>query len=217
MSQGTIRRGQNPPLSGTIDDTDWEQAEPLHIDHYPWYESGPKHATTVRLLYDDWALYLQFLAEDNHCSASVTELNGPVFRDSCVEFFASPEPVEQSQYFNFEANCCGTMHLGFGPPDDRRLIGSDLADKIRVETSIPGPTTSGPPPGNRWWLAAALPFDVLGEFIGVDIAPTTGTNWQANLFRCGGEVDAEPAVWADIDASKRDFHQPDEFGTLVFA
>lgn len=218
MTRGSVRRAVEPPLDGRVEGSPWERADPLSIDRFPWDTTEHREDTTVRLLYDDRAVYLQFQATADRCSAAVTDLNGPVYEDSCVEFFASPPSVPPDSYFNFEANCVGTFLLGYGTPTDRRRVDAPLAEAIRVETSVPGPTATGPLPdgADGWWLAAALPFDALGTFAGVAVDPGPGTEWRANLYRCGGEVDPQFAAWAPIDAPEPDFHRPAAFGTLVF-
>ena len=109
------------PLSGEVEGTPWEHANTLHISRYPWYIAGEKQATTARLLYDREAIYAQFQCRDRHIFSRTTELNGSVCLDSCVEFFATPDPGRGPHYFNLEVSCCGVMHLGFGAGRHRRL------------------------------------------------------------------------------------------------
>jgi len=62
------------------------------------------------MLYNDETLYLHYTVVDRHSYARTTTLNGPVWEDSCVEFFANPRPADRAEYVNFEANCVGTFH-----------------------------------------------------------------------------------------------------------
>lgn len=203
-------------LSGQVSDTAWQHANVAEVDTYPWYESGLKQATHARVLYNDRSLYLQFQCEDIHISADVRELNGLVCRDSCVEFFATPGP-DVGGFFNFEANCCGMFHLGFGPDRyHRRLVSEDLAGRIRIVTSIPGDTKSDDSGDRSWWLSAEIPHSMLSEFIGCDINPIAGDEWRVNFYRCGG-TDGQYACWNNIDTPKPDFHTPECFGAMTFA
>ena len=82
------------------------------------------------------ALYMQALCVDRHISAEVTELNGMVCADSCVELFCMVAPEQSQEYFNLEVNCCGVMHVGFGPDRySRKLIPGNLATSITAATS----------------------------------------------------------------------------------
>ncbi len=216
MKSYTIHRASGP-LRGACDDPAWEAAERLAIDEYPWYVSGDKQDTTVALLYDDEALHALFVCADKHISAVETEPNGNVYLDSCVELFAWPGQVGEGGYFNFEANCCGTVHLGYGPGrSDRRLAPPSVHERIAVATCIPTPTKDESPNDDGWWLAATIPFAALGELTGTEIAPGPGSTWRANFYRCGGKTDDQYACWNVIDFERPSFHLPEFFGELIF-
>lgn len=207
-----------PPLSAAVKGTPWEQAEEAAIDQFPWYKSGDRQATTARMLYDASALYVQFVCEDRHIEAEPRELNSSVCRDSCVELFATVDPGSGPDYFNFEANCCGAFHLGFGPCGgaDRKLVTPELAERVCIATSVDRPDKATSPDDDGWWLAASLGFDVLSEFTGRTIAPKTGEVWLGNLYRCGGEVDAQYAAWNSVGLPAPQFHCPEHFGEFRF-
>jgi len=208
------RAGGDVPLGGEVDGTPWERANAAAIEEYPWDTGGNRQAATVRALYDDAALYLQYRVEDEHSCAETTTLNGPVYEDSAVECFARPDP-DRSEYVNVEINCVGTPLVGWGSGrEGRELIAPPLADALGIETSIEGPTKAASPDDERWWLAAALPFETLSAFAGSEFAPAPGTVWRGNFQRLGG--DSELAVWNPIDASEPDFHRPGSFGRFVF-
>ena len=205
------------PVRLACDDPAWRQAETLSIGEYPWFQSGDKQGTNVAMLYDDSAVYALFVCEDAHIHAVETKPNGNVYLDSCVELFAMPTPGRDPAYFNFEANCCGTVHLGFGAArEGRRLAPPSVHNELCVVTSVATATREESPNDDGWWLAAALPFDAISELAGFDVAPTPGASWRANLYRCGGKTDPQYACWNIIAWEKPDFHRPEFFGTLKF-
>ena len=214
----TIRRAQAAvPLAGTVAGTPWQAAAPLTIGQYPWYRAGLKQPTATRLLYDDQCLYVQYLSQDRHSFAEALDLNGSVWRDSCVEVFASIDPAAGPDYFNLEINCCGTMLMGFGPGrSERKPITPDLAGRVRIRSSLPGPTKTESPDDRDWWIAVALPFDVIRDFTGKSVQPACGTAWRANFYRCGGRTDPQYASWSPIITPKPDFHRPEFFSPVVF-
>lgn len=218
MKRCPIARADGPvPLSGGIEGTPWAAASSIEINEFPWDVAESKQSTVVRPLYTDDALYLQYLVEDRQSYAETTHLNGPVWEDSCVELFATIEPQRRPHYVNFEVNCVGTFHLGFGPNrHDRELIAADLAEAIRVETSIDGPTKEESPDDDGWWVAVALPFETFSAFTGASVSPSVGTVWQGNFYRLGGKTDTQFAAWNSMDTPEPDFHRPSEFGRLVF-
>lgn len=223
MKQYTITRARSDvPLGDAVDGTPWEEASVFRIGEFSWHEGGPKPLTTGRACYDDGAIYLQLSVKDDDITASVTELNGPTFEDSSVEFFADPNPDEDSLYFNFEPNCCGQFKLAWQEAGwqerriDRDLISPELADRISVRTSVPGPTADGDFDVDGWWLAAAIPFDVLSELTGREIAPAAGTEWRGNFYRSGVASDSQKATWNPIEKPEPDYHSPEYFGRLRF-
>ena len=214
--QYVIRRAKGE-VRLACDDPAWEQADRLAIDVWPWYAAGEKQATRAAVLYDDRAVYALFICQDRHIHAVETRPNGDVYLDSTVEWFAAPAPGRDGGYFNLEANCCGTIHLGWGPGrEGRRLAEPDVFNDLCVVTSIPTPTKAESLNDDGWWLAAALPFKALSRFAGFTVAPASGDAWRANFYRCGGKTDPQYACWNPIAFEKPDFHRPEFFGDLTF-
>lgn len=210
-----IKRAITPvPLEGDVNGTPWERARVAQIDTYPWDSGRKRESATVRALYDAYAIYLQFHVKDSNIAATTTKLNGPVYEDSAVEWFASPLGAND-QYFNFEINCVGTVHLGWGPNrSDRTLVSPTAADHIQIGAAEPGPTRESRPDDSSWWLTVALPFVTLCDLSGLAVAPSPGVTWQGNFQRLGTK--SEFAVWSHIDAPKPDFHRPAEFDSIRF-
>ena len=194
----------------------WKEAEVARIDEYPWFKDGEKQNTDVRMLYTPDALHVLFDATDAHISADPRELNGSVCADSCVEFFASPWPEHGPDYFNCEINCCGRLHLGFGPHRmERRLVTPALAARIGIRSTFAGPTKAELPADQRWQIYVRIPRDLLNDFCGKPVA--FSGSWRANLYRCGGKTNAQYACWNPVGTPRPDFHVPEYFGQLVFA
>lgn len=213
MREYTVRRaGETPPLTGDPEGP-WADADSLEVDSWPWDTELDRQDTTARVLYDDDAVSVQYVCEDDHIEAEATELNGSVWQDSCVEFFAAPP--EASGYLNFEGNCCGTFLMGHGPADERTHIEAATAAEVAVETSIEEPTKTPGPEDDGWWLAVRLPYSALSTLVGAEVAPEPGTEWRANCYRIGGGT--EHAAWNPVDAPEPDFHRPDSFGRFRFA
>lgn len=206
-----------PPLTGAVDATPWQEVVPVAITEFLWCNPDRKPNTVVRPLYDDETLFLQYQVESDHIYADATALNGPVWEDSCVELFSAVDPARQNHYFNFEVNCVGTFHLGVGTDrTDRDLISPALAESIRIETSIDGPTKTPADGDDHWWVTAAIPFETLSAVTGTPVGPETGTTWSGNFHRLRSEPTPMYAAWNPIETRDPDFHQPSAFGELVF-
>ncbi len=215
-----VRVRSRVPLAGRVAGTPWADARVARIDRYPWYSGGRKQSTVARAMYDADALYLQYRCRDRHISALKRKLNGNVYLDSCVEFFAAPAPGRDMAYFNLEMNCCGQILMHFGPTPasrDRREISAAMAKGIEIVTSVPGPRKAESPDDNGWWLAARVPFAAIQRFIRRPAKPKAGTIWRGNFYRCGGRTDEQFACWSPITAPAPAFHRPQFFGQLVFA
>lgn len=222
MKTYTVTRAETAvPLAGDLEGP-WTNAEAALIDEFNWYESGPKPETTVRGLYDERALYLQYRVEDHEIVSRTTELNGPTYEDSCVEFFATPLPGRNAHYLNFEANPCGVFKMGWMEPGwsvrgiGRDLVSPALAETVTVETSESGPTRRPTDDDESWWLTTSIPFETLSEFTGLPLAPSSGDRWRANFHRTGVASVSQEASWNPIGTQEKQFHSPGHFGWLVF-
>jgi hypothetical protein len=109
------------------------------------------------------------------------------------------------------------MLMGFGPQrEHRKPISPELAGRIRIRSSLPGPTKAESPDDRQWWIAVSLPFSVIGDLSGKDVRPSGGIGWRANFYRCGGKSDPQHACWSPIDWPGPDFHRPEFFSPIVF-
>ena len=63
---------------------------------------------SFRMFHTSDRLMLRFDVAESYTAALVTEDNGEVWTDSCVEFFIAPG---EGLYYNFETTCIGRMLL----------------------------------------------------------------------------------------------------------
>jgi hypothetical protein len=194
---------------------DWLSSKPLFIDNYPWYQSGNKQNTQIKLCANQDVLFIQVVADDQYSFAKQTELNHMlVCEDSCVEFFFSPSGKLGSSYVNLEVNCCGTMHIAYGPNrNNRQYINKDIANSIQCKTSISSLEKKETNEDKRWTVDISLPFSAIEQLTGEKI---NTTRWFANFYRCGGRIDPQYAAWQNIPTAAPDFHRPECFGELIF-
>lgn len=194
---------------------DWNNIEPLFVETYPWYEEGKRQNTEVKIVADSNNLFLKIVAEDKYSFAKQTELNNMlVCADSCVEFFFSPSGELGDNYINLEVNCCGTLHLAYGPDrHTRRFISLINASLIERTSSIKSPVKFESEDDTSWTVEIKVPFEAIEKFTGEKVNPN---KWFANFYRCGGRQDPQYAVWNDIKVREPDYHRPESFGELIF-
>jgi hypothetical protein len=208
----TIARTETrPPLSGAVADTVWAAADTATLDQFPWHDPRDPPAT-VRVCYDDTALYWQVQVPDTRIAASETEPNGQVWTDSAVEWFFAPDDVG---YFNLEINCVGTPLLAW-TDDERVWIDAENVQRIEIATSVDGPTKTPDDGDEAWWIAVALPFAVLADLRDRAVAPEAGDRWRGNFHRLSSDDEAQVGLWNPIETPERDLHRPDFFGELQF-
>ena len=143
--------------------------------------------------------------------AMALEDNGPVWEDSCCEFFAS-DPHDGT-YYNFEMNCIGTL---LGAKRRNREVCTHypperLADVTRYSTlARKQRDLSGKIFG--WSVGMAVPL----EMIGIDPSHLP-SSIRANFYKCA-DMTAHPhfLAWNRVVSPTPDFHRPDFFGELLF-
>ena len=173
----------------------------------PWKEYAYRPGVSFSIGYTSQAIFLKFFVTEMSLRAQVTETNGNVWEDSCVEFFIS---FDDQGYYNIECNCIGTIHAAFGK--SRR--GRTLLEKKIIETIGNQVIIRNHNDKKEWQLALALPLSV---FVHHRIGTLQGMTCRANFYKCG-DLLPEPhfVSWTHIETAEPDFHVPQFFGTLQF-
>ncbi len=196
----------------------WQGVKPITPQLY--MGENPEHnpKTQAKVVWDDEHIYVIFRVEDRYVRAVAKEYFELVCRDSCVEFFLTPQEDSAKGYFNLETNCIGTIlmyHQLSRGVNNRPLDVKDL-NTIRMATSFPKGKPIDPEIAEPvvWTLEYALPWKMLRNYAEV-AAPAPGVKWRANFYKCGDNT-SHPhwLTWSKIPLEKPDFHQPKYFGTL---
>jgi len=132
-----------PSLRAGWTDPVWGQAETLEVGHFRQESSAHRPQTSARLLYSAEGLHGIFRVQDRYVRCVRTQYLEPVWKDSCVEFFAQPRP--ERGYFNFEFNCGGAflcMHITNPertPEGFREFtkVPAEIGQAIQVQSSLP--------------------------------------------------------------------------------
>jgi hypothetical protein len=184
----------------------------ISVDTLNWIRYNYKPQTFLKLVHFGNGLFLHFKVEESNIRALVDADNGPVYTDSCVEFFI--DPVGDGTYYNFEFNCIGNLLLGFGKTRHNRELAPQ--DVLQLVNRLPG---LGTKPiahigGPQWWeLLIFIPFSA---FFKHTIRTLTGLNPRGNFYKCG-DLNIEPhyVTWNPIETNVPDFHRPEFFGTIT--
>ena len=206
-------------IDGDFDKPVWRKVEPLYIDVVKGAEPKFKPKAQVKLLYDDDYIYVCFHVQDRDIRAITTENYGRVWEDACVEFFFTPGEEISKSYFNFEANCIGTVIFRHqtGQKENVRLIEPSDLERVEIAHSLPkgaiDPERGGP---ISWTMEYRLPLDILEKYRGI-IRPAAGVEWRANFYKCAGNSSNPHSItWSRIEEERATFHRPEYFGVLEF-
>ena len=196
----------------------WNDIEGIVLQNY--MGEKPAHFPTVqaKLAYDDENIYIIWKVDDQYIRAVAEADQGPVFRDSCVEFFFIPDNLGGTEYFNLEMNCGGTMlfhHQDFNKEGSVNISKDDIG-QMKVAHSMPRLIKKEIQEETTWYLEYAIPFAILTNYYHLEL-PESGTVWRANLYKCADDT-SQPhwLTWSKVDYPEPRFHLPEFFGTLVF-
>lgn len=202
----------NAPLELIAETLDLE-VTPLKLEMVTWAEYPYHPEVAVQIAYNEDELFLQYKVAEQSVKAEITESNGRVWTDSCVEFFLSPEGNDV--YYNLEMNCIGTALLGFRKKGDPTVHASDeQIATIRRISSLGDSPFPELKKQTEWQITIAIPWKV---FFAHELKPAKGTKMRGNFYKCGDELSVPHFVsWTKIGTEKPAFHMPEFFGGLEF-
>jgi hypothetical protein len=178
------------------------------VAYAPWSSYPYKPSVQFSIAHCPSAILLQFDVREKHMKAVHGNINDPVYKDSCVEFFIGFD--EGMAYYNFEFNCLGTVLAGFGGgKTDRAVLPQAELEKIRAEVLISRGEEQA-----QWEITLVLPFTV---FVHHPLLKLQGRPCSANFYKCGDDL-PEPHFlsWSNIVSKEPNFHLPEFFGVLSF-
>ena len=176
-----------------------------NIDNY-YAESESQPKAYACLAYDDKGIYVYQQAFEQDIRAQITQQNGDVYTDSCLEFFINFCPESTPDYLNFEINPLGVMHLGLGPDRYCRTL---LFDCDKSYFNIKCLDSIDEFNKESWEISYFIPFEYITKhFPGFDIKKT----FKGNFFKIGAEVKLPHfGTYAKVDTPKADFHRSEFF------
>ncbi len=200
-----------PALDGRLDEAPW-QVPGVALQQVMGGSVAEDRQTTVRLAWDEEALYVAFEALDPEISERFAERDDPIYEHEAVELFLMPRrdgPYE-GPYFELQASPGGVrFDASFVGP--RRGMDRSFDPPFEVGTTIHG-SLDGKPGDQKWISEWRIPWSSLEGGPG----PEAGEIWRANLFRIDrsrGRPDDYQA-WSPPLAG--DFHRTKRFGFLEF-
>ena len=182
------------------------------IDTINWDDYSYLPKLNFRIGHVNNEIWLKYYVNEKNILAQEIHTNGDVYKDSTVEFFIS---LDGENYYNFEFNCIGTIHVGYGKGRGNRTpVIPEIAEMIEIESSL-GNKPFAEKSGNfDWEMMIRIPVEC---FAFDNIKLLNDTNATANFYKCGDET-SEPhfVTWNPIGTETPDYHCPGFFGKVKF-
>lgn len=187
-----------------------EKFNRAQIDTVCWPDDFPyKPEVSFAIAHDGQSLLIKFFVTEDNVHAVTTVSNGPVWEDSCVEFFVK-EP-DSRFYFNFETNCIG---VGLAA---KRVSKSECTHFSEEQMATIGRHSSlacepvDIKGSHSWSLELRIPFACICENWDGSVPKTL----NANFYKCGDKTDKVHFLsWNKVETKNPDFHRPEFFGVL---
>ena len=183
------------------------------IETINWSDFPYKPEVKFKIAYCQDQVLLKYYVREESIMAKETRVNGDVYKDSCVEVFISTNGNET--YYNFEFNCIGIPHVGYGPGRaNRALTDPEILKLIKVRSSLGNQPFEEKTGGHQWEMMIVIPKECLTHDKDIVLK---GLKAHANFYKCGDET-SEPhfITWNPIGTEAPDYHQPAYFGELSF-
>gem|GEM_PF-144538 len=223
----------------------WSDVEPLSVSNYPWNITEPitepgipdtgtntnasrNYSTALyipgkyvpemhaKLFYNKDGIYVSMNTYEKYPRATYHEINDPVCKDSCQEFFFQPCPQDDESYFNFEFNPWGTYLHGIGKNRydlsyiDENISASLFSVKSRIEKTMHNTENM-----YHWCIEFLIPLDYIIKFFKT-FKLYSGKLMRGNFYKCGDDtIYPHFGCWNKVINEVPDFHRPESFGTLI--
>ena len=206
-------------IDSNWDKKEWEKVKPVTITNYMGDVPAFKPKVQAKMVYDKDNLYVIFRVDDKYVKSITDRNNGPVYRDSAVEFFFASDVENSLVYFNIETNCGGKVLFHHNNPADRskniRLTDDDIA-QLEIAHSMPSIVDPEITDEITWTIEYKVPIALLKKHSTVT-SPAKGVEWRANFYKIA-EITSNPhyITWSKIDRPRPNFHVPENFGRIIF-
>lgn len=190
-----------------------KQGNLIIVDTVNWDKFPYKPSVKFKIAHTGKSICIKFEVDEKHVRGQEMQDNGDVYKDSCVEFFISPDG--DKNYYNFEFNCIGTPHVGYGSGrENRKPIPSERLKQISIRSSLPRTLIDKSNNQQAWEVVAEIPISFFEEHKFSKLSEKTST---CNIYKCGDETETPHFLsWNPIKTENPDFHRPEFFGTLIF-
>lgn len=191
----------------TCDNPDFDMAQKAYIRSYPWGGGYVPVSYGQILLIKDKGFAVRLTAFEKDPKTVYQKYDDPVYKDSCLEFFASFHPGSPL-YLNFEANSAGAFLAAVRVKRGEKTPVHKLVDIGQIPIRAKRGKES-------WHVEVLFTFAVLKTLFGVDHFPP-GYAFSGNFYKCGDETECPHyGSFYPIHLPAPNFHCPQFFGPFL--
>ncbi len=168
---------------------------------------------SFRIFHTGSWLMIRYEVFEKYTAARVSEDNGEVWTDSCVECFIAPD---RASFYNIEATCIGRILISNRKSRTEGIIpaSQEIMDKVVRIPSLGTEPFEEREGNNRWTLTLAVPPQALFRH---EIKDWSGQKMRMNLYKCGDKLSVPHFLsWKPIHTEYPDFHRPEFFTDVEF-
>jgi hypothetical protein len=209
MQKLTISKMKMPlgieKITKKLDSLKKAKIEMINWDEFPYLPDVQFVAA-----YNEDHFFLKYYISEEHAKAVTNYNNGPVWEDSCCEFFCA---FDDSGYYNLETNCIGAQLLGWHGKDGSKEQAGDSIMAHLQKSSTLGNKVPFSANNIQWQLTLVVPVSVFFKHKGLKL--TEGMKFKANFYKCGDKTNIPHFVsWNPIQWPEPNFHRPEFFGMV---
>ena len=185
----------------------------LSVDKVNWPDAFPYcPETTVEIENNHDFLFLKYHIKSEQLRAATVEDQGPVWEDSCVEFFC--QVPGDNHYMNFETNCVGAMVASRRLSRDEEVqpLPPEEMALIERKCSFPRQLIVEKDGLFEWTVELKIPLHLIFRNNNLSFPQTL----RANFYKCADKTKKPHFVsWQPIALPSPNFHCPEFFGEIV--
>ncbi|MFO0065000.1 MAG: transglutaminase domain-containing protein, partial [Pirellulaceae bacterium] len=221
-----------PVIDGDLSDAAWQDA--------PWTDSfediqgpdlpKPRHATRVKMVWDQKMLYIGARLEEPHVWATIRQHDAVIFHDNDFEVFLDPDS-DHHRYLELELNALGTTwDLSLDKPykdggnAENRFEFAGLQSAVQVLGTINNSSDTD----TAWQVEIAIPIASITMDGVPPETPRDGQFWRINFSRVQWLHEIVDGMYQKVPNRPEDnwvwspqgiidMHRPERWGYLVFS
>lgn len=198
-------------VTGTGSATEWAQTVWVNIPKRN--NDRIDYKTYAKILWSESGIYFLIKCEDRKITATMQGHNLNLWEEDVVEVFLMPDE-KYPLYFEYQLSPLNYELTLLIPNLEGNFLGwlpwkYEGDRKTRHNVSVQSYDISGEETG--WTAEFFIPWKLMEPL--VKSAPEPGTQWRANIYRLDYDDGTARFSW---NPTIRNFHEPHNFGTILF-